>query len=135
VATKKRKTDVVRLPAPAVKSKKQTNSPQKKDELDREVGIQLHFQGFDVALKTTSRAIAAVDRLLGGFFGIPAAYAEGWRAQDEEKFRTAKSSVVNELLERVVSQFEYPKNKTSWNWPFWLNWSMLCAKHGGNIAR
>ncbi len=81
---------------------KQANAPQKKDELDRDVGIQLHFQGFDFGLKTTSRAIAAVDRLLGGFFGIPAAYAEGWRAQAEAKFRTPKASVFPELPEPVV---------------------------------
>ncbi len=57
VATKKRKTDVVTLPAPAKKSMKQANTLQKKDELDREVGIQLHFQGFDFGLKTTSRTV------------------------------------------------------------------------------
>lgn len=103
---KKSGTNVAKLPAQDNKSK--TNKPKTdidavpKDELERAVGIQLHFQGFDFGLKTTSRAIAAADRLLGGVIGLPAAYAEGWRSQAEGKFRAPAERVYPELPEPVV---------------------------------
>ena len=77
---------------------------QQDDVLSREVGIVAKLEENGVALRARSRTVAALDRLAGSFFDMPAAFFEGVsrkkRLRDEinERLRTAQSQVAEQQI-------------------------------------
>ncbi len=60
-----------------------SNSPTNCDVLSGEVAVQAQIDATGLTLKAKSRTMSALDRLLGGLLGIPAAYAEKYRKRVE----------------------------------------------------
>ena len=55
------------------------------DALDREVALRAHIDQSGLTVGGKSRALAAIDRLIGGVFGWPAEFFEGKRAQAQAR--------------------------------------------------
>ena len=79
--------------------------PESEDILSRDVVIAAKLEENGIALRTQSRAVAALDRLVGSLFDIPAAFSEG--VARKKRFRDS----VNERI--LLKQAEIAERKLS----------------------
>ena len=63
-----------------------------KEEKSKEVSVKAAITDSSLSVSTRSRAIAALDHLLGGFFGIPAAWLE--RIEERIRNQTRSESII-----------------------------------------
>ncbi|HWE45092.1 MAG TPA: DUF2806 domain-containing protein [Caulobacteraceae bacterium] len=85
------------LPAKA-KSAKMGNVPAKTENaLDREVSIKAHIDESGLTVGGKSRALAALDQLVGGLVGIPGGIAEGYRRRAELRRAILEQQLENDL--------------------------------------
>lgn len=88
----------------ASKSKVGKRPPPKEDELSTEVALRAKLDDTGLTVAGRSRAVSALDRLLGGAIGIPAAALEGLRERQEIRnhFKGEALRIEGEkLLERL----------------------------------
>lgn len=75
------------------------------DELDRDVAFKAKFDQSGLTVGGKSRALAAIDRLIGGLVGWPAEFFEGKRAQTQAR-EEAREAMIRADAAAAVKQLE-----------------------------
>ena len=80
------------------------SATKRDDALDREVALRGHIDKTGLTVAGKSRALAAIDRLIGGLIGWPAEYFEGKRAQAQAR-NEAREAMIRADASAAMKQF------------------------------
>ena len=75
------------------------------DALNREVALRAHIDQSGLTVGGKSRALAAIDRLIGGVFGWPAEFFEGKRAQAQAR-EEAREAMIRADAAAAITQLK-----------------------------